>query len=185
MANRKPVRRPYERHVNIVRNQSSRNGVTPRLIVVHSTEGNNIPHSISDLVALGNWFDNPNAQASSHVGVDSDGYSAQFVHDERKAWTQAYFNPWSLSIEFVGKAEYRDETVEMYRKGAMYIAYWNKKYSIPIRKGSVSKDGRITRTGVVRHSDLGSLGGNHHDPGREFDLARINDMARFFAMKGW
>jgi hypothetical protein len=179
------VRRPYERlRLNVV-NQSSRNGTRPLLIVVHSTEGQNILHSMRDLEGLGSWFNNPQAQASSNVGVDSDGYSALFVPDERKAWAQAYYNPWSLSIEFVGKAALADETEAMYDKGAMYIAYWSKKYNIPIRKGSVTTGGKITRTGVIRHSDLGHLGGDHHDPGSSFNLAHMNDLARNYLKHGW
>lgn len=179
------VRRPYERLKLNVRNQSSRNGVTPRLIVVHSTEGQNILDSMRDLEGLGSWFNNPRALASSNVGVDSDGYSALFVPDERKAWAQSYYNSWSLSIEFVGKAALSDETLEMYRKGAMYVAYWSKKYNIPIRKASVSVSGKILKPGVIRHSELGYLGGSHHDPGSSFDLSRMNDIARNYLKNGW
>jgi hypothetical protein len=47
----------------LVRNRSSRNGSRPRLMVLHTTEGDNHP-GIRDLEGLAGWFDNPDAQAS-------------------------------------------------------------------------------------------------------------------------
>jgi N-acetyl-anhydromuramyl-L-alanine amidase AmpD len=81
----------------LVRNQSSRNGVKPRLIVVHATESGNRPGD-SDLAAIGTWFDNPASQASSHVCTDADGHSGRFVLDAHKAWHCAGFNSVSLGI---------------------------------------------------------------------------------------
>jgi N-acetyl-anhydromuramyl-L-alanine amidase AmpD len=181
------VRRPHERVTNLVRNKSSRGGAKPSLIVVHSTEGQDIPHTVRDLQSLGWWFDNPAADASSHVGVDGDGYSALYVPDHLKAWTCAYYNPVSLNIECIGKAAQPASQWEtaQYKKVAMYIAYWSVKYGIPIRKGAVTRDGRVSKSGVIRHSDLGRLGGDHHDPGRNFDLSRANDIARGFRKNGW
>jgi N-acetyl-anhydromuramyl-L-alanine amidase AmpD len=181
------VRRPFER-VNLnVRNQSNRNGTPIDLIVIHSTEGVDIPHSVKDLEGLGGWFDNPDSNASSHVGVDGDGYSAEYVPDDKKAWTCAFYNSRSLNIECIGKAGQLASQWEdrQYEKVAQYIAYWSNKYGIPIRKGTVSKDGRTTRSGIIRHSDLGRLGGDHHDPGRNFDLARVNARARVLLRRGW
>lgn len=170
-----------------VRNQSSRNGRTPVLIVIHSTEGQDIPHSLDDLRGLGSWFNNPKSDASSHVGVDGDGYSAEYVADDRKAWTCAFYNSVSLNIECVGRAAQPGSAWEtkQYEKVAQYIAYWCKKYNIPCKKGRVTADGRVTRHGVVRHSELGRLGGDHHDPGSHFDLARVMDMARRYLQHGW
>lgn len=181
------VHRPYERVNRNVRNQSSRNGARIRLIVVHSTEGNNVPRSVKDLESLGNWFNDPISDASSHVGVDADGYSAEYVPDSRKAWTCAFYNSVSLNIECIGRASQPAAlwTPKQYEKVAMYIAYWSDLYGIAIRKGAVSVDGRVIRSGVVRHSDLGSLGGNHRDPGRNFDLAHVNQRARTLLRTGW
>src|SRR5690349_3052274 len=47
-------------------NQSSRNGVKPRLIVLHTTEGHNTA-GLDDLRGLVSFFDNPNSQVSAHV----------------------------------------------------------------------------------------------------------------------
>jgi hypothetical protein len=55
------MNRPFPKTVvrKIVRNRSSRNGAGVKLIVLHSTEGGNVPHSARDLEGLGSWFDNP------------------------------------------------------------------------------------------------------------------------------
>jgi hypothetical protein len=61
--------------------QSTRHGESPLLIVLHDTEGGNIPHSSRDLAGLGDYFDRLSTQASSHVAVDEDGHSARYVPD--------------------------------------------------------------------------------------------------------
>jgi N-acetylmuramoyl-L-alanine amidase len=90
----KRLRRP-------VRNQSSRGGARPRLIVLHTTEGHSRRGS-SDLEGLAAWFDNPASQASAHKGIDAEGNVVTMVPDSRKAWTQCAFNSVALSIEQVG-----------------------------------------------------------------------------------
>lgn len=171
----KRVRRPHERVVMNVRNRSSRGGADPHMIVLHSTEGDNIPGD-GDLIGLGRWFDNPAAQASSHVAVDAEGRSARYVKDHEKAWTQAAYNPQALSIEQVAYAAQGSWPDAQLHKVAQYIAYWSKKYGIPIRHGI---------PGVVRHSDLGSSGGGHHDPGKAYPLARVLKLAREYRENGW
>lgn len=175
-----------EPHVVIrkdVRNQSSRGGAPIRLFVVHSTAGANIPHSARDLAGVVAWFDNPKSQASSNVIVDSDGQSARCVNDNRKAWAQAYYNPWCLSVEQIGEGgSHVVPRVEL-QETARWLALWHSRYpSVPLRKGSVSKDGRILKPGVVRHSELGNLGGGHPlCPGSGMDLAYCLDYARRIA----
>ena len=159
-------------------NQSTRHGTKPCLIVVHSTESSNVGHSATDLRAIVNWFDNPAAQASSHVVTDADAQSARCVNDSAKAWTQSFYNPWSLSIEQIGRASQSSWPSSQVEETARWIALWSERHKIPIRKGLVTKDGRITRTGVVRHSDLGNLGGGHHDPGAGFPLHECLQIAR-------
>lgn len=84
-------------------NQSSRRGLKPRIIVLHTTEGHNRP-GLTDLSGLVRFFDNPASQASSHVANDAEGNDARMVPDESKAWTQAAFNAVALSIEQIGFA---------------------------------------------------------------------------------
>lgn len=168
IASRTVSGRPAESFVMNVRNQSARSsGIS--LIVLHSTESSNAP-GVSDLRAIGAWFDNPSAQASSHVCVDGDGNSCQYVPDARKAWAQAAFNSAALSVEQIGRAAQGSWPEAQLVKTAQYIAYWSRKYDIPIR--------RSTSHGVCQHSDLGAAGGGHHDCGGSYPFERVLAMAR-------
>lgn len=183
------VRRPYERVKRTVRNNGGyRSTKIIKLIVLHTTEGHD-RKGIEDIEGLGTFFNNPAVKASSHVAVDGEGYSARYVPDTMKAWTQGYYNGVSLSVEQVGFAKWsrwfwvnrRDPQLQ---KTAKYIAYWSKKYDIPIRKGKV-KGGDVTRSGIMRHSELGALGGNHSDPGKGYPMHSVLTMARRYKKRGW
>lgn len=174
MANR------YTPHVNVTRwspNRSERGGAHPTLIVIHATVSHNVP-GLSDLEAIANLFANPSFDASSHVCTDNEGHSARFVRDEHKAWHCAGFNRVSLGIEQVIMADGKELTRDLYRETARWVARWSLKYGIPIRKGSVS-GGTVTRAGVVRHSELGAIGGGHADPG-PYDMAAMLHLAKFY-----
>jgi N-acetyl-anhydromuramyl-L-alanine amidase AmpD len=178
LEDRKTVRRPYERRKRSVRNKSSRGGAKIVRIVLHSTESHNRA-GLSDVDSILSWFDNPGSDASSSVIVDDEAISAQCVPDSYKPWTQAFYNPGSLSIEMIGfaaqgKKDWTDEQVE---KVAKYIAYWSKKYDIPIKVS--------TSHGVCTHKMLGAAGGGHVDPGPNFPLERALDRARTLARTGW
>lgn len=157
---------------NVV-NQSSRNGVKPRIIVLHTTEGHNRP-GLSDLHGLVSFFDNPSSQVSSHVANDADGNDARIVPDERKAFTQAAFNSVALSIEQIGSASQTNFPEAQLRNTARWIAHWSKKFGIPITHS--------TSHGVCQHRDLGSAGGGHHDCGPHYPLTRVLAMARSMAV---
>jgi hypothetical protein len=153
-------------------NQSSRNGVKPRIIVLHTTEGHNRP-GLSDLRGLVSFFDNPSSRVSSHVANDAEGNDARIVPDERKAFTQAAFNSVALSIEQIGFASQTHFPEAQLRNTASWIAHWSKKFGIPITHS--------TRHGVCQHKDLGSAGGGHHDCGPHYPLAKVLSMARSMA----
>jgi hypothetical protein len=153
----------------IVRNQSSRNGVKPRLLVLHTTESHNRP-GVGDLDALASWFDNPASQCSSHVGNDAEGNDIRMVPDEAKAWTQAAFNSVALSIEQIGHASQTSWPNAQLRNTARWLAFWSTKYGIPLE--------RSTTRGVCQHRDLGRKGGGHHDCGPHYPLGEVLHMAR-------
>lgn len=162
-----------------VRNQSPRNGAKPRLMVLHSTEGSNIPNSANDLAAVVGWFDNPAAQASSHVITDADGNSARCVADAEKAWSCVGFNSWSLNIEQIGFASQGKWADAELAETARWIAHWSLKHSIPIQRGAVIGT-QITTPGVVTHEQLGAVGGGHHDPGDAYPVHNVLERAKTF-----
>lgn len=163
--------------------QSDRDSVPLNLIVLHDTEGANVPDSTSDLAGLGSFFGNLSTQASAHVATDSDGNSARYVSDRRKAWHCMAYNSASLGIEQLGFASQSRTTWlknwRQLRETARWIAYWSHRYGIPVRKGSVS-GGAVTRSGVLRHMDLGATGGGHSDPGSAYPFNRVLWLARAY-----
>ena len=179
------LKRPYEKVKYLSVNQSER--ITPvlKLIVIHCTEGQNLP-GVTDLQNLGSWFNNPSAQASAHVGVDAQGNSALYVSDTKKAWHCARFNSVSLGIEMIGKTAQKGWPDAQERKVAKYVAYWSQRHGIPIRKARVdSVNGIVKRPGVITHRELGMAGGNHGDPGAGFNMRRVLWLARIYRVKGW
>lgn len=143
-------------------NRSARNGVKPRVIVLHSTEG-----AYDGAVS---WLCNSASQASAHVVVSKTGESTRLVPDAEKAWHVASDNPFTLGIEqegFAAQASWPDAQLET---TAAWIAYWARKYDIPIVHS-------VTH-GVCQHSDLGAAGGGHHDCGPAYPFDRVLLMAR-------
>jgi N-acetyl-anhydromuramyl-L-alanine amidase AmpD len=179
-----PVRRPYERVKMNVCNQSARSD-NPHLIVIHDTESHNRAGAV-DLRAIGNWFDNPDAQASAHVCVDAEGISACYVPDARKAWHVAAYNSVSLGIEQIGFATQTFWPDAQLKKVAKYCAYWSKKYGIQLQtRGQVDGIGGVVLAGVVTHAQLGAAGGGHHDPGDAYPLSKMLYHARYYLRNGW
>jgi hypothetical protein len=152
----------------------------PLLIVLHSTEGQNKLKSVEDLEGLGNMFGSLSFEASSHVAVDGDGWSARFVSDRDAAWHVADFNRVALGIEEVGFAAGTWNKRER-REAARWIAQWSHEHGIPIRHGGVS-GASVVRSGIVRHSDLGAAGGGHSDPGDHYSVKSVIRWARLFKL---
>lgn len=151
-----------------------------RLIVIHATEGHNRP-GVEDLRSLGEWFQNPDARVSCHVATDDEGNSARFVADRYKAWHCAAFNSAALGVEQVGSSDQLSWRRPEIRETARWVAYWSRKYGVPIRHGKVN-GGAVVLSGVVRHSDLGEAGGNHGDPGAGYPLGSMLRLARVYKL---
>lgn len=170
----------YTPHVNTTiwsECKSSRGGAHPTLITIHAAVMHPVP-GISDLVNLGKMFHPISFEASSHVATDGEGHSARFVRDEDKAWHCAGFNRMSLGIEQIIMADGTGLTRDLYRETARWCARWSKMYNIPLHKGLV--DGpNVVRSGIIRHSELGSYGGGHSDPGK-YDMEAMINLAKFY-----
>jgi N-acetyl-anhydromuramyl-L-alanine amidase AmpD len=164
-------------------NYSSRNGARPALLVVHDTESPNAA-GVADVQAIRAWFNTPSAQASSNYTTDADGNTVQMVADTAKAWTQAYFNPWSISDEMIGYASQTSWPDTQLRAVARIFAAEASKWGIPIQKGAVSGC-TITRPGIVQHSNLGACGGGHHDAGPAFPIDKFVALVKQYADGGY
>lgn len=183
---------PPEHTVHLLeRNFSSRLGEPIQAVALHSTESSDVKASWDDIHGVRSWFDNPQSQASAHLGIDGDGHTERWVKDADKAWTILTLNPVTLNIEFVGRAAQPKADWEraQLRAGARFTAYWCRKHDIPVRRGAVKNiNGRavVTRTGIILHSDLTAAGfGSHTDPGEDFPIWRFIRMARYYRDNGW
>lgn len=185
------VKPDYER---IVGNQSSRDGVRPRLIVLHTTtdpDGGG-PYfwnqrGLRDLKRLGAWFDNPRSAVSAHVANDAQGHDARYVRDRRKAWSVVAFNSVSLNIEQIGTDEYSKrkwlrQREPQLKNTARWIAHWHRRWGIPIYRARVAGS-TVLRSGVATHAQLGSAGGGHHDPGPGYPIGHVLRQARRLASR--
>jgi len=171
------VSAPVADKTKISPNQSSRGGVRPRLIVLHITVSHNRPGS-GDVDAILNFFAQSGTQASSHIINDAEGNDARCVPDEAKAWTQAAYNPQSLSIEQVEyadkpRARWLSENKAGLENTAHWVAHWSVKYGIPLRQS--------TGSGVCQHRDLGAAGGGHVDCGNGYPIDWVISRAKELA----
>jgi N-acetyl-anhydromuramyl-L-alanine amidase AmpD len=190
LASKRTKTRAPEHTTHLVCNHSERRG--PILAVaVHSTESADLPSSTRDLAAIRAWFDNPASQASSHIGIDGQGNTEQWVLSSRKALTIGAANSFTCNIEFVGRAaqskkEWEEEQI---KQGARWAAYWGHKFKIPMDQGRVRNVNGLcvcVDKGIIRHSDVTAAGfGSHTDPGHNFPFERFIDLSRWYFEHGW
>jgi hypothetical protein len=150
-------------------------GGTKDLIVLHSTEGFTGPNGAYDCA---HYFQGP-VGASSQVCIDNNrGHVWEGVRRGDASWTQCNYNGRAVSAEQCGFASWSrsywlaNREPEL-RNAAEWIAEEAAALGIPITDlGSAS--GR----GVVYHSELGSAGCGHSDPGSGYPLDVVLDWAR-------
>lgn len=147
----------------LVRNFSSRRGAPILLFVFHYT----VSRDSGWAGVLGNvkWFDSPAAQASSNYIVDRRiGACALVVAESQKAWAQAAYNPWAISVEVTANGHEgsyfppgpgRQRIIALMHRA-------HHVWKIPYQYARVS-GGRVLRTGFLEHRDLGAAGGGHVD----------------------
>lgn len=148
---------------------SARSG-SVRLIVLHTTEGS------TTIESLANWFANPAAKVSSHVGADNhrQGTIAEYVKRDRAAWAQGNYNSASICIEMctpAGAANGWSRDYWLSKQGwlldntAAWVAEEARAYGIPIVKLSASQATGSGR-GLCGHVDIQPK--DRTDPGKGF-----------------
>jgi N-acetyl-anhydromuramyl-L-alanine amidase AmpD len=152
-----------------------RNGVKPRLIVVHTME---TPENRGRAFQVATWFASPSSpQASAHYCVD-DAEVYNTVLEADTAWAVDDFplNQASISIEHAGSASqtpaqwddhYSNAELTVSAKLAAGIA---KRYGIPLVKLTAA-DVLAGKSGFIGHVDVTTakkVPGGHTDPGPNF-----------------
>ncbi|MFC6953871.1 N-acetylmuramoyl-L-alanine amidase [Halorubellus litoreus] len=151
---------------------ASRDASDLRWIVVHTIEG-----SASSGI---NWFQNPDANVSSHFVVDDDGTITQMVDLEDVAWTQGNgpYNDTGISIEMSGYANSTDFTEAKYQAVADLCAWLCDAYDIPVRHPAFDiapcsaydgDGGLIGHDQVPSPYDCSAVTGGKVDPGSTWD----------------
>jgi WD40 repeat protein/cold shock CspA family protein len=128
-------------------------------IVVHAS-------ATSDLDDVVSWFNNPQAQVSSHYTIDKDGTIVQHVRDEDRAWHagksewkgRPSLNDWSIGIQLVNLNNGVDPyPEEQHQAAAQLVSYLAVKYGIQLED-------------IVAHYDVSHSGKT--DP-KGYDMERL------------
>lgn len=160
-------------------NQSPRSTQDVRLVVVHDPEG--------PFDAITNYIRRPSAQVSYHVLLNEAATKArQFVPWNRKSWSVMRFNSVSDNISISGYAGNNWSFAALNRL-ARVVAFRLHKRKLPARFIPRPINPGNPPRGWTFHSELGSAGGGHSDPGltgvkKAFLLAAVKFHAK---RKGW
>jgi hypothetical protein len=153
-------------------------GGTKRLLVIHSMEGFTSPTGAKDCAV---YFQG-NVGASSQVCIDNTRYKIwEGVARANGSWTQCNFNSVSISCEQSGYASWSRQYWLDNRDAQLHnIADWLREESgktgIPLVKLTASQAQGSGR-GIAYHSDLGSTGCGHADPGAGWPLDKVLEWA--------
>lgn len=145
-------------------------GSTKNLLVIHTMEGFTGPNGALDCAK---YFQG-NVGASSQVCIDNNrGTIWEGVARDKGAWTQCNYNSRSISCEQSGYASWSkqywlDNRSNQLHNIADWLAEESAKTGIPLVKIS-DPNGR----GVIYHSNLGSTGCGHSDPGSGWPINEV------------
>lgn len=135
-------------------------------LVVHIMEGT--------LAGTRSWFNNPDAQASSHFGTGRAGELEQWVDTKDRAWAQAAGNRTWISVENEGRVP-AALTAKQLERVAQVFAWLCKTKSVPYRVAHSPAE-----KGLGYHRMGGAPWGGHTCPGDEIiaQLQAIVDRAK-------
>lgn len=152
---------------------------TPRLLVLHSTEGGT-PHSVEGTLhrrGFGiHWITGPNG-AIVRGPID------------RHVWHVEQYNSVAIGIEQCGFARWTKSDWGLHETqllaAAWILAYDAQRHGIPLRFVAPYYHGpRDPARGVTFHSSLGVAGGGHTDPGAGYPVSHVLGMAVSIQTRG-
>lgn len=149
-----------------------------KIITCHTTEGSEGPRSA---LWSAQWCARKETKATAHFFVDNKNVY-QSVECDRQAWHCMGGNPYSVGIEFAGKAAQKPEqwadafTLDMLNVAAELMQWMAREGGIPLIQLNVEAlqlfKARKTLLphGVCGHRDWvdAGFGGDHRDPGGNF-----------------
>lgn len=153
-------------------------GGTKRLLVIHTMEGFTGSNGAYDCAK----YFQTDCGASSQVCIDNNrGKIWECVSRNNGAWTQCNYNSASVSCEQSGYASWSrqywlDNRSNQLHNIADWLAEESKKFGIPLVDLS-SSSAQGSGRGVCYHSELGSSGCGHSDPGSGFPLDKVLEWA--------
>jgi hypothetical protein len=154
-------------------------GGKKRILVIHTMEGFTGSNGAYDCAK----YFQTDCGASSQVCIDNNrGKIWECVSRDKGSWTQCGFNSESVSCEQSGYASWsRDYWLSNRENQLRNIADWlaeeSGKFGIPLVDIS-SSSAQGSGSGVCYHSELGSAGCGHSDPGSGFPLDKVLEWAK-------
>jgi N-acetylmuramoyl-L-alanine amidase len=154
-------------------------GSTKRMLIIHSMEGFTGPNGAYDCAK---YFQG-DVGASSQVCIDNNrGTIWECVARQYGAWTQCGYNSVSVSVEQSGYASWSEDYWLSNRSNQLHnVADWlaeeSAKFGIPLVKLNASQ-AQSNGKGIAYHSDLGSTGCGHSDPGPGWPLNQVIEWAK-------
>ena len=133
-------------------------------VVVHIMDGN--------FDGTKSWFNNPQAQASSHFGTRRDGYAEQWVDTANKAWAQMAGNENYISVENEGVPPDALTDGQISRV-ADILAWAHRTYGVPLQLANAPGD-----RGLGWHGMGGNAWGGHFDCPGDPIRAQFNEILR-------
>lgn len=123
----------------IVRNFTNRKRTRTRGVVLHV--------AASNATSLHGFFNRAGVNASSHLYVDYNGNTEQYVDADKIAWTSGEGNATTIGIETAGMGSGKWTDAQL-KELARLCRWAAKKYGFPLRKASSSRAGS---SGVFTH----------------------------------
>jgi hypothetical protein len=154
-------------------------GGTKRLLVIHTMEGFTGPNGAYDCAK----YFQTDCGASSQVCIDNNrGTIWEGVSRNNGSWTQCGYNSESISCEQSGYASWSrqywlDNRGNQLHNIADWLAEESRITGIPLVDLS-SSSAQSSGRGVCYHSELGSSGCGHSDPGSGFPLDKVLEWAK-------
>jgi N-acetyl-anhydromuramyl-L-alanine amidase AmpD len=158
-----------------------------RFIVLHSAE---CGETVNAAEALASWsHGDSHPKASWHLAVDCDSITQSVPFDDI-AWHAGTVNGYSIGIEQAGRASQTsaqwndDYSASVLANVAKLIAVIAGMYDIPIEHCVDFRN--PDAKGICTHNDITkafTVKGGHTDPGPNYPLEKVLDMARAFQIE--